>query len=369
MKTRGLGLIENDKVGFKDVEIPEMGPDDALVKPIAVATCTSDVHAYFGDEDGTDTDRFSVILGHEAVGEIIDTGKNVKDFKKGDKVVVPCTTPDWNCEASQCGASIHATSENGYDLYAEDMLSGIKYPNAKNGVFSEIFHVNHADMNLAHLTEDISIESALMATDMMTTGFGGAEKANIQTGDSVAVLGIGPVGLMAVAAASIMGAGRIFAVGSRPKSVELAKEYGATDIIDYHNGDTVQQIMEATTGKGVDSVIVAGGNADIMMDALNMVRPSGTVSNINFFASGDTVPLPRFGWGLGLSDKTITGGLCKGGRRRMEKLLELVRYGRVDPSKLITHKYHGFEEIIPALYIMKEKPRDLIKPIIYTDDI
>ncbi|MDR0913164.1 MAG: zinc-binding dehydrogenase [Methanobrevibacter sp.] len=365
-KIKAVGLNDKGELGVKYVEKPPMGSDEVLVRPTAVAPCTSDIHAFFGEDTITE-DLGKLVLGHEAIGVIVEAGEDVKDFKVGDKVVIPCTTPDWNCEAAQLGCHINATADDGYDMYVQDMLTGIKYPNTKMGVFCELINVSQADLNLAHHPEDVSVESALMVTDMVTTGFTGAENAKIETGDTVAVLGIGPVGLMAVAGAAIMGAGRIFAVGSRPICTELAREYGATDIIDYHDGDTIQQILEATDMKGVDATIIAGGNNDIFIDAMNITRPSGNISNINMISKGDTIPLPVDAFAFGLADKTIRSSLCLGGRRRAEQLLKMVKYGRVDPSKLITHKFHGFEAIVDALLMMKDKPRDLVKPIVYLD--
>jgi threonine dehydrogenase-like Zn-dependent dehydrogenase len=219
-------------------------------------------------------------------------------------------------------------------------------------------------MNLAHLPESISLEAAVMITDMMTTGLHGAELAEIELGASVAIFGIGPVGLMAVAGAKLRGAGRIIAVGSRPVCVEAAKYYGASDIVNYKNGAIDTQIMDLTEGKGVDAAIIAGGNADIMATAVKVVKSGGTIANINYFGEGDVLPIPRLEWGCGMAHKAIKGGLCPGGRLRMERLAELVIYKRVDPSKLVTHVFHGFDNIEKALMMMKDKPKDLIKPVV-----
>lgn len=125
-----------------------------------------------------------------------------------------------------------------------------------DGVFAEHFKVNNANANLVHMPEDISLEDALMTVDMMSTGLHAAENANVHFGDTVVVIGIGPVGLMAVAGAKLLGAGRIFAIGTRPECVKLALEYGATDIISYKEGDIVQQIMEKNGGQ-VDRCIIS----------------------------------------------------------------------------------------------------------------
>jgi threonine dehydrogenase-like Zn-dependent dehydrogenase len=201
-----------------------------------------------------------------------------------------------------------------------------------------------------------------MMPDMMTTGFHGAELANIQIGSTVAVIGIGPVGLMGVAGAVLKGAGRIFAVGSRPKCVELAKFYGATDIVNYKNGDIVQQIIDLNHGQ-VDHVIVAGGNESVLGQAVEMVKAGGTIGNINYFGESDTIDIPRLMWGCGMAHKTIYGGLCPGGRARMERMIAVVQTGRVDPSKLITHTFKGLEGVEAGLILMKDKPAEVVKPI------
>jgi threonine dehydrogenase-like Zn-dependent dehydrogenase len=202
---------------------------------------------------------------------------------------------------------------------------------------------------------------------MMTTGLHGAELAEVQLGSSVAVIGIGAVGLMAVAGARLRGAGRIIAVGSRPVCIEVAKYYGATDIVNYKDGDIVDQVMNLTDSKGVDCVIVAGGNAEVLAQAVKMARAGGTVSNINYFGDNDLLPVPRAEWGCGMAHKDIRGGLCPGGRLRMEMLIELVKYNRVDPGKLVTHVMHGIDKLEKALMLMKDKPKDLIKPVVIVD--
>jgi threonine dehydrogenase-like Zn-dependent dehydrogenase len=160
-------------------------------------------------------------------------------------------------------------------MHSGGMLAGWKFSNFKDGVFAEYFHVNDADGNLALIPEGVDPIEAVMLCDMVPTGFHGVELADVQFGDTVCVIGIGPVGLMAVAGAVSRGASRLFAIGSRPKCIEVAKEFGATDIINYHEGDIVEQIMEKTQGKGVDKVIIAGGNSDTFIQAVKIVKPGG----------------------------------------------------------------------------------------------
>lgn len=351
MKMKGFAMLGIGKTGWIEKEKPECGPLDAIVTPIAVSPCTSDVHTVW---EGALGERRDMILGHEAVGEIAQVGSLVKTLKPGDRVIVPAITPDWGSLEAQ----------GGYSMHSGGMLAGWKFSNFKDGVFGEYFHVNEADANLARLPEGVDPASAVMLSDMVPTGFHGAELADVQYGDTVCVIGIGPVGLMSVAGAALRGASHLYAVGSRPNCVQAAREYGATDIVNYKEGDIVEQILEKTHGKGVDKVIVAGGDNDTFIQAVQMLKPGGIVGNVNYLGSGDYVRVPRVEWGCGMGHKTIRGGLMPGGRLRMEKLCSLLETGRLDTSKLLTHRFQGFEHMEEALMLMKDKPKDLIKPVV-----
>lgn len=348
---KGFAMLRIGETGWIEKDKPVCGALDAIVKPIAVSPCSSDVHTVWAGALG---DRHDMILGHEAVGEVVEVGSMVKDFKVGDKVIVPAITPDWNSKEAQ----------GGYSMHSGGMLAGWKFSNFKDGVFAEYFHVNDADGNLALLPEGVDPVSAVMLCDMVPTGFHGVELADIQFGDTVCVIGIGPVGLMAVAGAAIRGASRLFAVGSRPNCIEVAKDFGATDIINYREGDIVEQILEKTNGEGVDRVVIAGGDNDTFIQAIKMLKPGGRIGNVNYLGEGDYVKIPRIEWGCGMGHKTVAGGLMPGGRLRMEKLVSLMQTGRIDPGKLITHKFNGMEHMEEALMLMKDKPKDLIKPVI-----
>ena len=348
---KGFAMLKIGQTGWIEKDIPVCGPMDAICKPLALAPCTSDVHTVWAGAIG---DRKDMILGHEAVGEVVEVGKLVKDFKVGDKVLVSAITPDWNSLEAQAGFAMHSGG----------MLAGWKFSNFKDGVFAEYFHVNDADGNLALLPEGMDLGAAAMISDMVPTGFHGVELADIQFGDVVAVIGIGPVGLMAVAGAAIRGASYIYAVGSRKNCANLALEFGANEIINYRNGDIVEQIMDKTHGKGVDRIVVAGGNNDTFAQAIRMLKPGGVIGNVNYLGEGDTIGLPRVELGCGMGHKKIVGGLMPGGRLRSEKLARLVESGRIHPEKLITHTFNGLENVEPALMLMKDKPADLIKPLV-----
>lgn len=352
---KGFGVIEKGKVGW--LEKPEYvcGPDDAIARPLALAPCSSDVHSAYEMEGPHLINR---ILGHESVGEIIEVGANVKDFKIGDKVVIPCTTPTWK----------HPDIQDGTHQDAGGLFTAINFSNYEDGTFAEKIKIRSADMNLALLPEGVSLEAACMAVDMMTTGFYGPELAEVKFGDTVVVFGIGPVGLMSVAASKLRGAGRIIAVGTRPDCVKLAREYGATDIISYKEGNVGDQIKALTGGKGVDASIVAGGDLETFYTAIDVVKfGGGQIAMLNVLTEIESINIPNAVIAGFLAHKTIKGGLCPGGRKRMERLLSLIKYGRVDPSKLITHRFTGLDSIEDAFHLMTNKPKDLIKPIVLMD--
>jgi len=352
---KGYAMLKIGEAGWVDKEKPKCGPIDAICKPLAIAVCTSDVHTVW---EGAIGDRHDMILGHECCAEVVEVGSEVKDFKPGDRVIVPAITPDWNSLEAQAG----------YSMHSHGMLAGWKFSNIKDGVFSEFFHVNDADGNLAHLPDSINTVDACMLSDMVPTGFHAVELADVQFGDVVLQIGIGPVGLMSVAGASLRGASRIICVGTRKVCQEAARKYGATDFISYKDGTIEDQVMKLTNGKGVDRVCIAGGNVKTFESAIKCLKPGGKIGNVNYLGSGEFVTIPRVEWGVGMGHKDIRGGLMPGGRLRMEKLSSLVVAGRLDLSPLSTHVYNGWDEVPKALEVMKEKPGDLIKSVVKFSD-
>lgn len=352
---KGYAMLKIGESGWIEKETPTCGPLDAICKPLAVAICTSDVHTLW---EGAIGDRHNMILGHECCGEVVEVGELVKDFKPGDRVLVPAITPDWNSLEAQAGYSMHSGG----------MLAGWKFSNFKDGVFGEYFHVNDADGNLAHLPGNISPADACILSDMVPTGFHAVELANVTFGDTVLVIGIGPVGLMSVAGANLHGASRIIAVGTRPTCIEVAKGYGATDFISYKDGSISEQVLKLTGGKGVDAVCIAGGNCSTFEEAVKALKPGGKIGNVNYLGSGEFITIPRIEWGVGMGHKDIRGGLMPGGRLRMEKLSSLVSAGRLDLHPEVTHLYHGWDKLEEALFTMRSKPKDLIKPVVVIED-
>lgn len=351
---KGYGAISVNNPGWLEKEKPVAGPLDAICRPVAVAPCSSDTHAVHGGAGSID----NRIVGHEAVGEVVEVGELVTKFKPGDIVVVPCCTPNWEEPALQ-ERGINNAHDSG-------LMASFKFLTYIDGVFAEFFKVNNADANLVHMRETVSIEDALMTTDMMSTGFHAAENADIAYGDSVVVFGIGPIGLMSIAGSALRGAGKIYAIGTRPECAKLAREYGATDIISYKEGDIVKQILDLNHGQ-VDRAIIANTNVSCFNQALQLIRPNGTLSSIAFYDPRDTISFPTYEWGLGMSNVSIKCGFCPGGAYRIEKMLDLIETDRCHPGKMLNYKYNGFEKIEDAFKVMDEKPRDLIKPIVYIE--
>ena len=157
-------------------------------------------------------------------------------------------------------------------------------------------------------------------------------------------------------------------MGTRPVCVELAKQYGANHILSYKEGDIVEQVREITQGIGVDATIIAGGTAEVLEQAYDMTRYGiGTISNINYFGGKGYLQLPIFSGGRGMCGKTLHMELAKGGRVRIERIMSMIENGRIDPTPLVTHHMYGLSKIEDALYLMRDKPSDLVKVMVHCE--
>jgi threonine dehydrogenase-like Zn-dependent dehydrogenase len=337
------------QVGVMVKPLPEPGPNDAIIKTTAALICTSDTHTVAGAIG----ERTNLTLGHEAVGVIYKLGSGVHGFKEGDRVVVNAITPCFQCE----------NCLRGYTSQCTQMLGGWKFANVKDGNMAEYFHVNNAQANLAPIPDSLTDEQVAYCTDMMSTGFMGAEHAAIPIGGSVAVFAQGPVGLMGTAGARLLGAGLVIAVESVPTRKELAKHFGADVVIDFKDQDPVQAILDLTGGQGVDSSIEALGSQATLEACIKATRAGGTISNVGYHGHGEYLQIPRVDWGVGMSDKTIRTGLCPGGAERMKRLMRLLETGRVDPTPLTSHRFK-FAEIEKAFRMMQTKEDGMLKPLI-----
>jgi threonine dehydrogenase-like Zn-dependent dehydrogenase len=350
---KGYVFLGVGQAAWRDVPDPEVYDDEVIIKPVVVAPCTSDVHIL---ETGAFPTLLGKPLGHEVAGVVHAVGPRVTDFKPGDRVALPAAAINWHTVAAQ----------DGYDKY--EMISPYASTDPRlMGCFAEYYLVQQADLNLAHIPDSVSWEQAVALTDMATTAFEGVHWLDIKYGETVVVYGIGAVGLMAVAAAVLAGAGRLFAVGSREVSFKVAQEYGATDLVNYRDGNVVQQVLERNGGP-VHSVVVCGGSGvSAIAEAVEMIRLGGLVTNVAGHMADAEFVLPNAAWGMGMSDKTIRSVSTRGGRAHLERLLALVEYGRFDSAKIVTHRYHGMEHIDKALSQMGGHDRTAIKPVVFFD--
>jgi threonine dehydrogenase-like Zn-dependent dehydrogenase len=340
------------EIGETDIiekERPEPGPRDAILKPTKGLICTSDTHTVHGAIG----EREDLTLGHEIVGVVDEVGDHVEDFEPGDRVAVGAITPDWSSDAAQDG---HPSQSN-------QALGGWMFANVKDGTFAEYVHVNDADGNLAHIPDGVTDHEAVYTADMMSTGFAGAENADIPMGGTVAVFAQGPVGLMATKGAALQGAGEIIAVETVDERKELAREYGADHVVDFQEEDPVEAIMDFTDGRGVDAAIEALGADQTFQDCIKVTKPGGTVSNVGYHGEGEFRHVPREEWGVGMSEISIVNDLCPGGRVRIRRLLRMLDEDLVDPTKMTTHEF-DFEHIEEAFRIMDEKEDNVIKPLV-----
>jgi 2-desacetyl-2-hydroxyethyl bacteriochlorophyllide A dehydrogenase len=292
---------------------------DAIVKMDACSICGSDLHIYHGHGFSEDV---GFCVGHEAVGEVVEVGRGVTQLRVGDKVMVPA--------AVGCGACRSCLAGN--VLLCSNGQSGCYGLSAKlQGVQAEAFRVPAADANAWKIPEGLSSDQALMLTDAMATAWFGVRRADVVPGGSVAIVGLGPIGLMAVESAFVMGAGLVYAIDPIPERRAMAEAAGA---IALHPEVALDTIREATGGRKLDSVVeVVGGDATVDL-ALRLVRPRGTVSVIGVQQSRRyAFPLERaFASGL-----TFRAGTCSV-PEEWPALIPLVQAGRLHPERYISHR-------------------------------
>ena len=346
---RALVFKEIGKTAVIQKPIPEPGPEEAVVRTTAALICTSDVHTVKGALP-VPADR---TLGHESVGVIHQLGSAITGFTEGQRVAVNAE-PSYKC--SYC--------QRGFTSQCGGPLGGYKYTAQIDGNMAEYFIVPAAQANLAPIPDDLTDEQAVYACDMLSTGFMGAEHAYLQFGETVAIFAQGPVGLCATMGAHLLGAGQIIAVESKPERQILAKRFGADVIVDFTQGDPVEQIMELTGGQGVDAAIEAFGFPQTFEACVRVTKAGGRVSNIGYHGENpNPLQLPLDAMGLGMNDKAIHTGLCPGGSERMNRLFRLMQSGRIDPTPMTTHRF-PFDDVERAFVMMSSKQDGIIKPLI-----
>jgi threonine dehydrogenase-like Zn-dependent dehydrogenase len=366
----GVGDIRVDDV--PEPKIKE--PTDAIVRLTASAICGTDLHLIRGTMPGM---KPGTILGHEGVGVIEEVGRDVRNLRIGDRVVIPSTIACGYC--SYCRAGYHAQCDNANpngNLAGTAFFGGPESTGAFDGLQAEFARIPYANTGLVKLPEEVDDQEAILISDVFPTAYFGAELAEIIPGDTVVVFGCGPVGLFAIASAKILGAGRILAVDTIPSRLEMAQAQGA-EIIDYNAEDPVEVIRRLTGGIGVDRAIDAVGvdanrphhgpaahklegqihqyeqelkeiapktnpQGDnwhpgdapslVLTWGVQSLAKAGTLSIIGCYPPSDRF----FPIGMAVNKNlTINMGNCNH-RNYIPRLVEMVRNGSVTPTKILT---------------------------------
>jgi threonine dehydrogenase-like Zn-dependent dehydrogenase len=379
-----IGDIRLDDVPEPKIEHPQ----DAIVRLTASAICGTDLHIIRGTFPGM---KRGTILGHEGVGVIEEVGRQVRNFKPGDRVVIPSSIACGNCVYCRDGyhAQCNEANPNG-PMAGTAFYGGPAESGPFHGLQAEFARVPFANTNLVKLPPGISDDQAILLSDIFPTGYFGADLAQITDGDIVAVLGCGPVGQFAIASAFLLGASRVLAVDTVPDRLQMARSQGA-EVIDFNVDDPPELILELTGGSGADRVIDAVGvdaepprhgpaarqatklrerfaqevklvapktkpHGDLwkpgqapsqaLLWAVASVAKAGTISIIGVY------PATLTGFPLGDAmekNLTIQGGNCNH-RRYIPELIRLVQAEEIDPEMVLTKR----EPLMAALDAYKE---------------
>jgi len=329
-KMKAAIFVEKGRIILDDKPIPDIGPNDALVRVTTTTICGTDVHILKGEYPVAK----GLTVGHEPVGIIEKLGSAVSGFREGQRVIAGAITPSGWSHACLCGCGSQdgAGTEHGWQA-----IGGWKFGNTIDGCQAEYVRVPDAMANLAPIDDGVSDEQVLMCPDIMSTGFAGAETGGVKIGDTVAVFAQGPIGLCATAGAKLMGATRIITVDTVPARLEMSKRMGADIVVDFKKENPVETIMRLTDGRGVDVAIEALGTQTTFESALRVVRPGGVLSSLGVYSTDLRIPLDAFAAGLG--DKSIRTSLCPGGKERMRRMLQVIASGRADLGGLVTHRF------------------------------
>jgi threonine dehydrogenase-like Zn-dependent dehydrogenase len=363
----GVGDIRLDDV--PDPQIKEQ--TDAIVRLTASAICGTDLHFVRGTVAGMAP---GTVLGHEGIGIVEETGKKIRNFKRGDRVVISSTIACGTCSYCRAGYFSQCDNANPHgNLAGTAFFGGPRSSGPFQGLQAEYARVPFAHVGMVKLSEEISDDQAILLSDIFPTGYFGADLAHIREGSTVAVFGCGPVGQFAIASAALMGAGRVLAVDTISSRLEMAKDQGA-EVIDFNAEDPVEAIREMTAGIGVDRAIDAvgvdavrptGGPATRSQKkefqrqveqvapkskpdegnwwpgnapsqaiewAVECLAKAGTLSIIGVYPEAmRTFPLGD----VVEKNLTIRGGNCHH-RKYIPSLLRFVRGGMIDPSRVLT---------------------------------
>lgn len=307
---------------------------DAIVRVDTTTICGTDLHILKGDVPTVDSGR---TLGHEAVGTVVETGSGVEDVAEGDRVLVSCISACGRCSYCRRGLQSQCLGGGGWIL-----------GHLVDGTQAQYTRTPFADTSLHKVPEGLSDEQVLFLADILPTGFEiGVLNGGVKPGDTVVVVGAGPVGLAAIATSGLYGPGRIIAVDLADSRLESARRFGADVTINGSSEDTVEKVMEMTDGLGADTVMEAVGVPETFELCTELVRPGGHVANIGVHGQPATLHLET----LWIKSITITTGLVDASST--PTLLKLVAEGRLDTTPFATHRF-GLDEIDRAYEVFAD---------------
>ncbi len=313
--------------GVKDVRVETVADPkivdqtDVVVRITTSAVCGSDLHQYHGRTVVPE----GAVMGHEFMGVVEEVGLAVKNVRRGDRVVAPFSVSCGFCEWCQRGLPTQC-STTGRAVFGG--RSGATYPGGQ----ADRIRVPHADYLCEKVPADMSDEDALFLGDILATGYCCAENGGIRPGDSVAVFGAGPVGLLAMQSAQLFGPARVFAVDRVDYRLALAEEFGA-EPVNLDRGEPVEQLRALTGGPGPDVVLECVGAETAFNQAIQSVRAGGNVSSVGVYVE------PSMGFPAReafFKDLTLKMGICNA-RNYIVPLMPLVKRKKLAPARIITH--------------------------------
>jgi alcohol dehydrogenase len=313
---------------WEDVAQPQIEqPDDAIVRIDAVTICGTDLHILKGDVPEV---RPGTTLGHEAVGTVEQVGPGVRDIAVGDRVLVSCISPCGRC--SYCRTGAYGQCRNGGGWILGHLV---------NGTQAEFVRAPFADNSLYKLPDTVTDEAALLLADILPTAYEvGVLNGKVSPGDTVAVVGTGPIGLAAIITARLFSPGRIIAVDAAQSRLEAAKQVGA-DVCLMSSNDPAAVVAELTDGLGANVVIEAVGVPETFELCARLLRPGGHLANIGVHGKPATLHLED----LWIKNVTITTGLVD--TYSTPTLLTMLANHQLDTATLITHRF-GLAEMMEA---------------------
>lgn len=352
---RAAIFVEPGRVVLDEKPVPDVGALDALVRVTTTTICGTDVHILKGEYPVAR----GLTIGHEPVGVIEKLGSAVQGYREGQRVIAGAITPSGWSHACLCGSG---SQDGAGTAHGWKALGGWRLGNTIDGCQAEYVLVPDAMTNLAPVPDALTDEQVLMCPDIMSTGFSGAERADVRIGDSVAVFAQGPIGLCAAAGAKLSGASVVIGVDRLPDRLRMATRLGVDHVIDASRTDPVEEIMRLTAGRGVDVAIEALGTQQTFEACLRVLRPGGTLSSLGVYSSDLTIPLGAFAAGLG--DHRLVTTLCPGGKERMRRLMSVIEGGRVDLGAMVTHRFKLND--IEAAYDLFANQRDGVLKVAIT---